>query len=743
MKKIKHSTTLLIIIGLVVFNLFFWGSLLPSKSASLKQEEITQSSKNDNAASNQGELNQLKQEEKKAEKNTQSDLNQPAQSGNDETPKKIEENIQPELNQLKQEEKKAEENIQPNLNQASQNGNNGASEQAGGNFSLFIASPANNSVLADKVSIEAGVAEDTNKAVQEVDIFVRKQDAPSYFLTQIRLDETGKGTYLWDTTSSPNGFYYIWAEVMGKKSPLVLISINNLAAEFNPIPFLEKKVEEKELEQKVSAIEDEKKIEKEIEELSKNIEEYNAPASIVKKLEEIKEASSIKAQERKQIIDQGVAELSKEEVKKEVSKSVQDKITQLGQRVANEGDLNELAKEATRNKTPQFVMEKIEKIILAIENNKLEKKKIIEEGIKEMTEEVKKFKTPILVQEKIEKIERDLIQNKQRQESLKEEIRIIKEKIYQRQNNQSMVVAKSEVTILPPENFKRFSPNDFLALDTDGDGLSDSEELIYGTDPVNPDTDSDGYLDGAEVENGYNPEGFGKLEKNFTPGSLSASSRTVNIIKDSDNDGLTDPEENFYGTNIDSPDTDGDGYFDGEEVRGGYDPLIPFQAGKIIYEEPKQAGAEKPEIYEVKTVENTIIKKEISGQADKNGVVFKGRGIPNSFITLYIYSNEPIVVVTRVDENGNWSYTLDKNLEDGEHEVYVAVNNNTGKIIAKSAALNFFIKEAKAVSEPEYKAYIGVTEKSDDIFFKQIIIVFFAVLILIVLIVLAYKKLIV
>lgn len=47
--------------------------------------------------------------------------------------------------------------------------------------------------------------------------------------------------------------------------------------------------------------------------------------------------------------------------------------------------------------------------------------------------------------------------------------------------------------------------------DTDGDGLSDTLEDLFGTDPNNPDTDGDGFEDGAEVEQGYNPNGQGKL----------------------------------------------------------------------------------------------------------------------------------------------------------------------------------------------------------------------------------------
>ena len=41
--------------------------------------------------------------------------------------------------------------------------------------------------------------------------------------------------------------------------------------------------------------------------------------------------------------------------------------------------------------------------------------------------------------------------------------------------------------------------------DTDGDGLPDYIETIYGSDPNNPDTDGDGYTDGEEVDGGYDP----------------------------------------------------------------------------------------------------------------------------------------------------------------------------------------------------------------------------------------------
>lgn len=49
--------------------------------------------------------------------------------------------------------------------------------------------------------------------------------------------------------------------------------------------------------------------------------------------------------------------------------------------------------------------------------------------------------------------------------------------------------------------------------DTDEDGLTDSQEIsIYKTDPLKADTDGDTFSDGHEVRRGENPNGVGKIK---------------------------------------------------------------------------------------------------------------------------------------------------------------------------------------------------------------------------------------
>ena len=63
--------------------------------------------------------------------------------------------------------------------------------------------------------------------------------------------------------------------------------------------------------------------------------------------------------------------------------------------------------------------------------------------------------------------------------------------------------------------------------------------------------------------------------------NIDSDSNSCDKNIDSDCDGLTNTEENLYGTDINKNDTDNDSYSDGIEVQSGYDPLKPAPGDKI------------------------------------------------------------------------------------------------------------------------------------------------------------------
>jgi hypothetical protein len=105
-----------------------------------------------------------------------------------------------------------------------------------------------------------------------------------------------------------------------------------------------------------------------------------------------------------------------------------------------------------------------------------------------------------------------------------------------------------------------------LLVDSDGDGLYNSDEMAIGTDPNNPDTDGDGVPDGKEFS--------------FKGVSLGTNPLKVDTDEDGLSDGYEDEDKNEimgYPAELNplSMDSDGDGVSDSDEIKTGTDPLNP------------------------------------------------------------------------------------------------------------------------------------------------------------------------
>lgn len=138
-----------------------------------------------------------------------------------------------------------------------------------------------------------------------------------------------------------------------------------------------------------------------------------------------------------------------------------------------------------------------------------------------------------------------------------------------------------------------FRTSEPLLIDTDADGLTDAEELQFGTNPNLADTDGDGISDLLEVR-GYNWVTNTMVLDTTTNGITSNP-----LLADTDSDGVSDYLEvagyswdpinmifildpSGVQTNPNLRDSDGDGYSDGLEVRNGSDPNDPSSRPSVL-----------------------------------------------------------------------------------------------------------------------------------------------------------------
>lgn len=142
-------------------------------------------------------------------------------------------------------------------------------------------------------------------------------------------------------------------------------------------------------------------------------------------------------------------------------------------------------------------------------------------------------------------------------------------------------IVDSDADGLSDEEEAALGTNPNLA-DTDGDGLNDFVEVnTWQTNPLVADSDGDGVNDGAEVANGLDPNDNSDAALDPDGDGLTNAEEialgTNRNVADTDTDGLGDGAEvNTHGTDPRLSDTDGGGRSDGSEINyDGTDPLDP------------------------------------------------------------------------------------------------------------------------------------------------------------------------
>ncbi len=177
---------------------------------------------------------------------------------------------------------------------------------------------------------------------------------------------------------------------------------------------------------------------------------------------------------------------------------------------------------------------------------------------------------------------------------------------------------------------------DPLKADTDGDGLNDGDEVMkYKTDPLKVDTDGDGLSDADEVlKYKTDPLKADTDGDGLTDGDEVLKYKTDPLKADTDGDGLSDSEEVLkYKTNPLVKDTDGGSVDDFTEVKRGTDPLnadddvvkigVPIVLEGITFDVGKATIKPESEATLMKALKTlttyTDIIVEIGGHTDNTG----------------------------------------------------------------------------------------------------------------------------
>lgn len=187
------------------------------------------------------------------------------------------------------------------------------------------------------------------------------------------------------------------------------------------------------------------------------------------------------------------------------------------------------------------------------------------------------------------------------------------------------------------------------------------------------------------------------------------------LFIDTDDDGIRDYDEvNLYDTNPRSADSDKDGFPDSAELLGATNPRGGITTSEAlsslngeVFSSSDSLEKIVPALSSLAILRVAVAEDESASSTPLESIVY-GTGLPNAYVTLFIFSR-PFTAVVQADEEGNFAYTLPRELADGTHRIYATIGATNGTPLLRSEGY-VFVKRGSQVGRPSVLPVVAIQE---------------------------------